>query len=41
MIILKEEKLTKGWVVKSEAEKKHGFRLYQGGVIPGNMLRVV
>ena len=27
--------------MKSEAEKKHGFRLYQGGVVPGNNLRVV
>jgi alanyl-tRNA synthetase len=28
-------------VKKSEAEKDHGFRLYQGGVVPGNNLRVV
>ena len=26
---------------KSEAEKKYGFVLYQGGVVPGNNLRVV
>jgi len=26
---------------KSVAEKKHGFSLYQGGVVPGNELRVV
>jgi len=26
---------------KAEAEKKHGFSLYQGGVVPGNSLRVV
>jgi alanyl-tRNA synthetase len=26
---------------KSEAEKTYGFRLYQGGVVPGNNLRVV
>jgi len=38
---LAEKKLTKGWVKKSEAEKEHGFRLYQGGVVPGNNLRVV
>jgi alanyl-tRNA synthetase len=26
---------------KAEAEKKFGFSLYQGGVVPGNSLRVV
>ncbi len=26
---------------KDEAEKKHGFRLYQGGAIPGNTLRIL
>lgn len=26
---------------KAEAEKKFGFHLYQGGVVPGNTLRVV
>lgn len=26
---------------RSEAEKKYGFRLYQGGVVPGKLLRVV
>lgn len=26
---------------KSEAEKEYGFSLYQGGVVPGNQLRVV
>ena len=26
---------------KSEAEMKYGFSLYQGGVVPGNSLRVV
>lgn len=26
---------------KSEAEKKFGFHLYQGGIVPGNSLRVV
>ena len=26
---------------KPEAEKLYGFHLYQGGVIPGNQLRVV
>jgi len=26
---------------KDEAEKKYGFRLYQGGAIPGNSLRII
>jgi len=26
---------------KAEAELKHGFSLYQGGIVPGNSLRVV
>lgn len=26
---------------KDEAEKNYGFSLYQGGVVPGNELRVV
>jgi alanyl-tRNA synthetase len=26
---------------KAEAEKEYGFSLYQGGVVPGNELRVV
>ena len=26
---------------KDDAELKHGFSLYQGGVVPGNELRVV
>ena len=26
---------------KAEAERQHGFTLYQGGIVPGNSLRVV
>ena len=26
---------------RNEAEKKYGFRIYQGGVVPGNELRIV
>ena len=29
------------WVPREEAEKEHGFRLYQGGVVPGREIRVV
>eukprot|EP00744_Colponema_vietnamica_P000780 GILI01001356.1.p1 GENE.GILI01001356.1~~GILI01001356.1.p1 ORF type:complete len:965 (+),score=358.80 GILI01001356.1:48-2942(+) len=28
-------------MAKDEAEKAHGFHLYQGGVVPGNELRIV
>eukprot|EP00753_Platysulcus_tardus_P010643 PLAT2927.1.p2 GENE.PLAT2927.1~~PLAT2927.1.p2 ORF type:complete len:1002 (+),score=576.26 PLAT2927.1:76-3006(+) len=31
----------KSWRPKEEAEAEHGFVLYQGGVVPGNKLRVV
>ena len=33
--------ISKGFMDKSEAEKLHGFSLYQGGIVPGNSLRVV
>jgi alanyl-tRNA synthetase len=33
--------ITKGFMPKDEAERKYGFHLYQGGVVPGNELRVV
>jgi len=33
--------IEKGFMPKDEAERQHGFQLYQGGVVPGNELRVV
>ena len=33
--------INKSFMDKSEAEKQYGFVLYQGGVVPGNNLRVV
>lgn len=33
--------ITKSFMDKAEAEKLYGFHLYQGGVVPGNELRVV
>jgi alanyl-tRNA synthetase len=33
--------IQKGFMAKDEAESKYGFHLYQGGVVPGNELRVV
>lgn len=29
------------WMPRGEAEKRYGFRLYQGGVVPGKEIRVV
>jgi alanyl-tRNA synthetase len=34
-------KISKSFMDKAEAEKIYGFSLYQGGVVPGNSLRVV
>jgi alanyl-tRNA synthetase len=33
--------INKYFMDKAEAEKKFGFHLYQGGIVPGNSLRVV
>ena len=33
--------IEKGFMSKSVAEKQYGFSLYQGGIVPGNELRVV
>ena len=33
--------INKSFMDKAEAEKQFGFKLYQGGVVPGNSLRVV
>jgi len=40
-IVLESHQINKGVELKSEAEKKYGFSLYQGGMVPGNQLRVV
>ena len=29
------------WMPREEAEKRYGFRLYQGGVVPGKEIRIV
>ena len=40
-IILRGKKINKVFMDKAQAEKDYGFRLYQGGIVPGNKLRVV
>ncbi len=39
--IKKEVKVTKKVMDRNSAEKEYGFRLYQGGVPPGNSIRVL
>jgi len=39
--ILQNMVVETAWMPRSEAESKYGFRLYQGGAVPGKMIRVV
>jgi alanyl-tRNA synthetase len=39
-IVLENVKVEKNLMNKDEAEKRYGFRLYQGGAVPGSTLRV-
>lgn len=40
-VVSKNLSITKVFVPRHEAEKKFGFRLYQGGAVPGREIRVV
>ena len=40
-MVLKNLKVDKGLLDRAEAEKRHGFRLYQGGAVPGKKLRII
>ena len=40
-IVLSGKPINKYYMDKAEAELAHGFGLYQGGVVPGNQLRIV
>jgi len=40
-IVRSARSITKNTQSKDDAEKKYGFHLYQGGVVPGNSLRIV
>jgi alanyl-tRNA synthetase len=40
-IVMQCRDITKTFMPKDVAESKYGFHLYQGGVVPGNELRVV
>ena len=40
-IVRKDLRVTNTFMPRQEAEEKYGFRLYQGGVVPGKLVRVV
>ncbi|MEM2110976.1 MAG: alanine--tRNA ligase [Candidatus Bathyarchaeia archaeon] len=40
-IVMKNIPVESFWMPREEAEKLYGFRLYQGGVVPGREIRVV
>ena len=40
-IVRRNLKVTNTFMPRQEAEEKYGFRLYQGGVVPGRLVRVV
>jgi alanyl-tRNA synthetase len=39
--VLADTPVTTEWMPRSEAESRYGFRLYQGGAVPGKDIRVV
>jgi alanyl-tRNA synthetase len=39
--VLADMPVTTAWMPRSEAEARYGFRLYQGGAVPGKDIRVV
>jgi len=39
--VMENRKVTWEWLPRTEAEMKYGFRLYQGGVVPGRVIRVL
>jgi len=41
LIVMENMPIETTWMERDEAEKKYGFRLYQGGVPPGKKIRVV
>jgi len=40
-VVLKNMPVTQEWMRRDAAETKYGFRLYQGGVVPGREIRVI
>lgn len=40
-VVMRKIPVETSWMPRGEAEKLYGFRLYQGGVVPGKEIRVV
>ncbi|AEH25037.1 alanine--tRNA ligase [Pyrococcus yayanosii] len=40
-IVMENRPVKWEWLPRTEAEQKYGFRLYQGGVVPGRVIRVL
>ncbi len=40
-VVMENRKVTWEWLPRTEAEQRYGFRLYQGGVVPGRTIRVL
>jgi len=40
-VVIQDREVRTEWMNRNEAELKHGFDLYQGGVVPGKLVRVV
>ncbi len=40
-VVMENRRVTWEWLPRTEAEQKYGFRLYQGGVVPGRVIRVL
>ncbi|MGQ9787913.1 MAG: alanine--tRNA ligase [Candidatus Hadarchaeaceae archaeon] len=40
-VIVQNRAIRVNWMNRNEAEQKYGFDLYQGGVVPGKLVRVV
>ncbi|ASI99312.1 alanine--tRNA ligase [Thermococcus celer] len=40
-VVMENREVTWEWLPRTEAEMRYGFRLYQGGVVPGRVIRVL
>ena len=40
-VVMRNLKIETSWMLREDAERKYGFRIYQGGVVPGREVRIV
>ncbi|AFN03057.1 alanine--tRNA ligase [Pyrococcus furiosus DSM 3638] len=40
-VVMENRRVRWEWLPRTEAEQKYGFRLYQGGVVPGRIIRIL